>query len=300
MTKTGPGTECEIVPSRLERPPRPWMPVPSGPVRRDEEPFATPALSGAGPGGEVPRCVLGGMPIACLSRIETAELILDVVAGRRQVGGHPLYLTSANGQVISEVARDAQVRRLFEQADLISADGQPMVLWSKLFARRAVPDRCATTDLYHDVSALAPPGTRYFLLGASRAEVEEAVRTTRRLYPHITIAGHADGYYPPAQEPALVARIDAAAPDILWIGMGVPREQEFVVRHRAGLTGVKVIKTSGGLFNFLSGSRSRAPALMQAAGLEWLWRLFLEPRRLFRRYLVTNCHSLILLMTRTR
>ena len=81
--------------------------------------------------------------------------------------------------------------------------------------------------------------------------------------------------------------------------MGVPRELDFALRNRDRLNGVKVIKTSGGLFNFLSGTRSRAPRWMQAAGLEWFYRLMLEPRRLLVRYLTTNVHSLFLLLTRT-
>jgi exopolysaccharide biosynthesis WecB/TagA/CpsF family protein len=81
--------------------------------------------------------------------------------------------------------------------------------------------------------------------------------------------------------------------------MGVPREQRFVVRHRARLTSVGVIKTSGGLFDFVSGTKRRAPVLMQKTGLEWLWRASLEPKRLGWRYLKTNPSALYLLMTRS-
>ena len=82
--------------------------------------------------------------------------------------------------------------------------------------------------------------------------------------------------------------IDGLAPDILWLAMGVPAEQRFVAAHAHEMPHVGMIKTSGGLFNFLSGKNSRAPAWMQDAGLEWLYRMALEPRRLFWRYFVTN------------
>ena len=82
--------------------------------------------------------------------------------------------------------------------------------------------------------------------------------------------------------------------------MGVPREQRFVVRHRSRLTSVGVIKTSGGLFDFVSGKTIRAPVLMQKAGLEWLWRAGLEPKRLGWRYLKTNPSAFYLLMTQSR
>jgi len=81
--------------------------------------------------------------------------------------------------------------------------------------------------------------------------------------------------------------------------MGIPAEQEFALRQRARLTGVGLIKTSGGLFDFVSGKNPRAPAWMQAAGLEWLYRTMREPRRLLLRYLTTNPHALYLLLTRT-
>jgi len=89
------------------------------------------------------------------------------------------------------------------------------------------------------------------------------------------------------------------SPDILWVSMGVPREQQFIVRNRHRLTSVGVIKTSGGLFDWLSGSRPRAPVWMQNAGLEWLWRVWLEPKRLGWRYLKTNPLAAYLLLTRS-
>jgi len=88
--------------------------------------------------------------------------------------------------------------------------------------------------------------------------------------------------------------------DILWIAFGVPLEQEFVRRHAHRLPNVKMIKTSGGLFDFVAGVKKRAPPWMRKAGLEWAFRLGLEPRRLLRRYLTTNPIAFVLLVTRTR
>ncbi len=247
----------------------------------------------------VPSTVVGGMRIACLSRDETARLILDAVNAPTGAYEFPIVMTSANGQVLSEYARSNTIKTLFDAADLVSADGQPMVLASRYVSKQPLPERVATTDLFHDVSAMATPGARYFMLGATRQEIERAVQTAQDLYPHVDIVGYSHGHISLEEEAALADRINDLEPDILWIGMGVPREQEFCVRHRDRLNRVKVIKTSGGLFNFLSGTRSRAPQWMQDAGLEWLYRLSLEPKRLLRRYFVTNCHSLILLMFRT-
>ena len=99
---------------------------------------------------------------------------------------------------------------------------------------------------------------------------------------------------------AIVDEINALAPDYLWVALGVPYEQAFVEEFTPRLTNVGVIKTSGGLFNFLSGSRVRAPLWMQRVGLEWAWRIWLEPRRLFWRYFTTNPRALLLLFSRSR
>jgi len=87
---------------------------------------------------------------------------------------------------------------------------------------------------------------------------------------------------------AKLTEINALAPDILWLGLGVPIEQKFVLDHSHLLPNVGLIKTSGGLFNHISGRNPRAPLWMQRAGFEWLWRVLMEPRRLFWRYLTTN------------
>jgi exopolysaccharide biosynthesis WecB/TagA/CpsF family protein len=112
--------------------------------------------------------------------------------------------------------------------------------------------------------------------------------------------GHRHGYFSRDQEPAIVRSINLARPDILWIGMGAPAEQQFVIRNRQHLRGVGIIKTAGGLFDFLSGRARRAPPWMQTAGLEWAFRTMLEPRRLAGRYMMTNPHALFLLLTQTQ
>ena len=125
------------------------------------------------------------------------------------------------------------------------------------------------------------------------------MRRALSLYPRLRILGYRDGYFGSDQEPGIIADINAARPDILWVGMGAPREQAFAVRNRRHLHGVGIIKTSGGLFDFLSGNVRRAPVWMQSIGLEWAYRTFLEPRRLAGRYLMTNPHAVFLLLTQT-
>jgi exopolysaccharide biosynthesis WecB/TagA/CpsF family protein len=248
-----------------------------------------------------PTVELGGLPIAVADRAGSADAMVSAALARRGSGEPPLYVTSANGEVLSVCARDRDARELFTAADLIHADGMPMVWASRFLCREALPERVATTDLFHDVARRAvPAGASFFMLGAAPDPHAKAVAAVRRLYPELRLAGARHGYFEPGEEEAVLAAIDAARPDILWVSMGAPREQRFALKARERLRHVGLIKTSGGLFDFLSGEKSRAPSWMQAAGLEWLYRLALEPRRLFRRYALTNPHALLLLATRSR
>lgn len=247
-----------------------------------------------------PTVQLGGLPIAVVDRAALADSMVAAALARRGAGGKPVYSTSANGEVLSLCARDPVVRDLFASADHIHADGMPMVALSRLLCRQALPERVATTDLFHDVAARAiPAGASFYMLGATAASLAKARSNVACLYPDLKFAGSHHGHFRPDEEDSVVDAINAARPDILWVSMGTPREQAFVVRNRERFSGVGLVKTSGGLFDFLSGDRSRAPRWMQQAGLEWLYRLHLEPRRLFRRYAFTNPHALFLLLTRS-
>lgn len=249
---------------------------------------------------DVPAVTIGGLPIAVIDRSKSAELMVKLALTRRGTGKPPYIVTSANGQVLSVCARDPGLRRLFLSADLIHADGMPLVFASRLLCRVPLPERVCTTDLFHDVAARAQTdGASFYLLGASPTVIEKAAHKARQLYPDLKLVGVRSGYFDRLQEEAVVAEINAARPDILWIGMGVPVEQEFALRLRERLTNVGVIKTSGGLFDFVAGKSPRAPAWMQAAGLEWFYRAMREPRRLLIRYLTTNPHAVYLLLTRT-
>jgi exopolysaccharide biosynthesis WecB/TagA/CpsF family protein len=245
---------------------------------------------------------IGGLPIGVIDRAESARLMVEFALARRGSGLPPLVITSANGQVVSMCARDPAARSLFLAADLIHADGMSLVFASRLKGKARLPERVATTDLFHDVARRAEiSGTSFYLLGGTREVNEAAVDKVRKLYPRLVIAGYRHGYCRRAEEQAgIIAEINAARPDILWVGMGAPRELAFVIRNRDRLNNVGLVKTSGGLFDFVAGRNARAPSWMQAAGLEWLHRLALEPRRLLFRYLTTNPHAIFVLLTSSR
>ena len=242
---------------------------------------------------------VGGLPIAASSRAAWARLLVEA-APRRRGTGVPYFLTSANGNVLSRYARSAEFRALMDAADAIDADGQPIVIASQLLTHTPIPERCATTDFFHDVCREAEArGVSIYMLGASEEINRLAVEATRRRYPALRIAGRRHGYFTPEDEATVIADIDAAGADIVWVGLGVPNEQAFVVNNRARLLNTGALKTCGGLFDFLAGRNSRAPQWMRDHALEWLYRLWLEPRRLFWRYVTTNLHCIWLLAMRT-
>ena len=247
----------------------------------------------------IPRITLGGLRIAVLDLEQTADFMIGLVFPQRQLA-RPIYLTSANGEVLARCSSEPMTDRLFRAADLINADGQPLVTVSRLKSSMSLPERVATTDLFDVVARKAEAaGLTFYMFGADEAENATAVANVRKMYPNLRIVGHCHGYLQGDALRAKVDEINELAPDYLWVALGVPYEQAFVAEYTARLTKVGVIKTSGGLFNFLSGSRVRAPRWMQDAGLEWAWRIWLEPRRLFWRYLMTNPRALYLLLNKS-
>ena len=248
----------------------------------------------------VRRIRVADLPVAVLGRRATAELTLSLATAMSGMPRRPLLFTTVNGQVAAMCGADRSIRALFEQADLISADGMSAVFASRLVCPVALPERVATTDAFHDAARLAvDSGASFFFFGASEAINKAAVERVQGQYPRLRIVGRRNGYFSSEDEPEIVDMLNRTAPDVLWLGLGVPKQQAFALSNRDRLTGVGVIKTCGGLFDFLAGLRPRAPRWMQKSGLEWVYRAALEPRRLGWRYLTTNPRALYVLLRRS-
>ena len=138
----------------------------------------------------IPRISLGGLRLAVLDIEQTANFMIDMALPERRVG-RPLYLTSANGEVLARCSTEPMTSRLFRAADLINADGQPLVTVSRLKSKTPLPERVATTDLFH-VVALKAQAARltFYMFGADEAENAAAVANVRKRYPDLRIVGH--------------------------------------------------------------------------------------------------------------
>ncbi len=136
------------------------------------------------------------------------------------------------------------------------------------------------------------------MLGATEEANAKAARILCETYPGLRIVGGRHGYFSRDEEEDICDEINLARPDVIWVGLSAPLENEFSVRNKARLRAGWLV-TCGGCYNFVTGACRRAPRWMQRAGLEWLFRLALEPKRLFWRYAMTNPLAIFLLLTRT-
>jgi exopolysaccharide biosynthesis WecB/TagA/CpsF family protein len=240
---------------------------------------------------------IGGVRVATASRAELTRYVVEDCLKRRKGGyGKPACLLfDSNGHAISLAARDEQYRRALEEADVVHADGSWLVPASRWLAAAPILERSVTTDLIHDIaSAGVPHRIRHFLLGGREEVNRECVTRLEELHPEMIVCGRHHGYFD--DEEAVVAAINAAAPDVVWVGLGKPREQLFATAHRDGLR-IGWMITCGGCFNYITGHYPRAPQWMQEHHLEWLFRGITSPRLLWR-YVTTSPHAVWLALTR--
>ncbi len=199
----------------------------------------------------------------------------------------PHTIVTMNAALLVAMRRDPELARACRAGDLVVADGVP-VLWGSRLARAGLPARVAGVDLMPRLlAAAAERGLPVFFLGAREEVVRTLVAQSEIRWPGLVVAGFRNGYFGPDEAPAVVEQIRRSGAAMLFVGMPSPFKETWCERHRDAL-GVPVILGVGGSFDVLAGFIRRAPGWMQRSGLEWLWRLAMEPRRLFRRYLVTN------------
>jgi N-acetylglucosaminyldiphosphoundecaprenol N-acetyl-beta-D-mannosaminyltransferase len=209
---------------------------------------------------------------------------------------------TANAAILCMKRRDAELDRACRAADMVVPDGFSVV-WAAALAGTPLPERIAGVDFMGELLAAAGrERLRVYLLGARREVVTKLAERCERDFPGLTIAGFRDGYFREPDHPAIVEEIHKSRADLLFIGMPSPFKETWAERHRAALD-VPVIVGVGGSFDVLAGYIRRAPRWVQRLGMEWFWRLCMEPRKLWKRYLVTNSEFLWLtakLVTRRR
>jgi len=205
----------------------------------------------------------------------------------------PHTVITANAATLCLMRGDPELRAACRGGDLIVPDGMSVV-WTSRLAGAAFPERVAGVDLMERLLEEASRrALRVYFLGARSHVVEALARRCARDFPGLVVAGTRDGYFGPAAHADVVLEIRRAAPHLLFVGMPSPFKETWCERHRAAL-GVPVIMGVGGSFDVLAGGVRRAPRVLQRMGLEWSWRLAMEPRKMWKRYLVTNTQYVLL------
>ena len=217
---------------------------------------------------------------------ETLSRIQAMIASRR-----PHYVVTANVDFLVQAQRDAELRQVLAEAHLVLCDGTPLV-WASRLLGNPLPERVAGSDLAPQLIRLAAKNNyRLFLLGATPEANEQAAANVRTQFPNLFVAHYSPPFRPlPEMDHTDIARrIRAVRPDILLAAFGCPKAEKWMARQYHAL-GVPVVIGVGGTIDFLAGRVRRAPVWMQRAGLEWLFRLCQEPRRLFKRYATDLWH----------
>lgn len=221
----------------------------------------------------------------------TAAEAVEAVRRLMNEGPGQHYVTTPNTDHVVRLQTDNQLRAAHAGAALCIADGMP-VIWASRLLGRPLKERVTGADLLPNVCAMAAKdGRSLYLLGGLEGVAERAAHNLRARFPGLRIAGT---YSPPfgferdAEECRRIAeRIDRARPDILAIGLGCPKQELWIAKHRHDMR-YGVALCIGAAIDFAAGNLSRAPQWMQDNGLEWLFRLAQEPGRLWKRYLVDD------------
>jgi N-acetylglucosaminyldiphosphoundecaprenol N-acetyl-beta-D-mannosaminyltransferase len=235
-----------------------------------------------------------GIPIAAVQIPDVVAKMEEWIAGRER--SH--YICVANVHVIMEGRQDPSFGEVLRSADLCVPDGMPLI-WVGRAHGRALNNRVYGPDLMIDFCrSTKDAGYTHFFLGGKTGVAEKLSHELQSRFPGVQVAGiYSPPFRPLTQEEddAITAEINRVAPDVLWVGLGCPKQERWMREHRDKLR-VPVVVGVGQAFDIHSGEAPQAPIWMRKNGLEWLYRLYREPRRLWRRYLIYNTKFIFTLL----
>ncbi|MCO5165843.1 MAG: WecB/TagA/CpsF family glycosyltransferase [Planctomycetes bacterium] len=239
-----------------------------------------------------PRVELTGAHIDDVTMDEAIARIEDLIARRR-----PEYVVTPNVDHLVKLQADAQFRAVYAEAALVLADGMPL-LWASRLLGTPLREKVSGSDLFIRFAGVAARRRyRLFFLGGRLGAAERAAEVLAARHPGLLVCGVESpplGFdRDPAANRRVLEQVRAARPDVLFVGLGAPKQEKWIHRWRLD-AGAPVSIGVGVSFEFAAGMVRRAPPWMQRAGLEWAWRLLMEPTRLWRRYLVEDPRFLAL------
>jgi len=224
-----------------------------------------------------------GIPVDALTMQETVSYINDTIKDGKRIN----HVVINAGKVVA-MQTDNQLFESVVSCDLINADGQSIV-WASKFLGKHLPGRVAGIDLMEELVHLAAQmNYKCFFFGAKEKVVCQVVDLYTKKYGSSIIAGYRNGYFADEDEPGIARLIAESGAQLLFVAITSPRKENFMYNYREELAGVNFTMGVGGSFDVIAGFTKRAPIWMRNNGLEWLYRLAQEPRRMWRRYFFGN------------
>ena len=234
--------------------------------------------------------LLFGLRVAASRLDDVVDLATTAIHDRSR-----LLIGVLNAAKIVKLGQDPFLRDSLLECDLLLADGQSVV-WASRLLGRPLPERVAGIDLLTALLDLADrERRRVYLLGAKQEVLDTVCERIAQRWPGAVIAGARNGYFDESESAEVAGEIGDSRADMLFLGMTTPKKEIFLGAHGESM-GVPVLHGVGGSFDVLAGVIRRAPLSWQRMGMEWAYRLLQEPRRMWRRYLVTNSEFLVLLV----
>jgi len=198
-----------------------------------------------------------------------------------------LLLGVVNVAKLVNYRKNVELQRSLMEADIVLADGLP-IIWLSRMLGDPLPERVTGIDIMYELLKEADKKHyRVYFLGAKPEVLQTMIKTIQKDYLGIPIAGYRDGYFDKDEEQDVAKNIKDSHADILFVGISSPKKENFL-KNWLNFIDVPICHGVGGSFDILAGVTNRAPIWMQKCGLEWLYRLIQEPRRMWKRYLITN------------
>lgn len=227
-----------------------------------------------------------GVGVSVLDQDRARDFLFDTI---RQ--GKRGYVTVTGVHGVSEAQKDEALREIFNRALLVTPDGMPMVWMGKLQGEKSI-QRVYGPDLMLNLCEHSPAaGFRHFLYGGVPGVAEDLRRKLQTRFPGLEVVGT---YTPPFRRlndhelSDLQQMVRGTRPDFFWVGLSTPKQERFMAQHLGILPEAKILIGVGAAFDLLTGRVRQAPPSMQRLGLEWVFRLSQEPKRLWKRYLINN------------
>lgn len=203
----------------------------------------------------------------------------------------PSYVVTPNVDHIVKLEKDKEFQEVYKEADLILTDGMPLI-WISKMKKTPIKEKVSGSDLFPEVCKLAAnKGYKVFLLGAAEGVAAKAAENLKEKYKGLNVVGtYSPSYGFEKKEDEIqeiIKMINEVKPDVLAVGLGAPKQEKFLYNYRKQLN-VPVSLAIGASIDFEAGNIDRAPEWMQHSGLEWFYRLYKEPKRMFKRYLVDD------------